>query len=235
MKSGREDSDATARGETPRAEESMRRQRAPIAPLLSAVIALALAVLSVFYFIRLASEAQAPMKVVSDAPRPTAARGFNFVVLPSPKPVPEIRFTDEKGKPLTLAEFRGRTILLNIWATWCPPCRKEMPTLDRLQAKLGGPDFEVVVVSIDQGDSGLFLVQEFFLEMGLKHLRIYNDATGEAARKVGSIGLPVTLLVGRDGKEIGRLVGGAEWDSPEAVALIERHLGRPREDAVGVR
>lgn len=149
--------------------------------------------------------------------------------------MPEVRFTDEKGKPLTVADFRGKMILLNIWATWCPPCRNEMPTLDRLQAKLGGPDFEVVVVSIDQGDSGLFLVQEFFLEIGVKHLRSYIDATGEAPRKLGSIGLPVTLLIDRDGKEIGRLVGGAEWDGPEPIALVERQLGRAHPRAVGAR
>lgn len=200
--------------------------RGPVAPLLSAALAAALAVLAVFYFNRLATETSPPMQLVSDASRATAVRGFNFVVLPSPRPVPEIRFTDEKDRPLALADFGGKTILLNIWATWCPPCRKEMPTLDRLQARMGGSDFEVVVVSIDQGDSGLFLVQEFFREIGIKHLRIYNDAAGEAARKLGSIGLPVTLLIDRDGREIGRLVGGAEWDGPEAVALIERHLGR---------
>ena len=101
-----------------------------------------------------------------------------------------------------------------------------MPTLDRLQAKLGGPDFEIVVVSIDQGDSALFLIEEFFREIGVKHLRIYIDTTGQAASKVGSIGLPVTLLIDREGRELGRLVGGAEWDGPEAIALIERHLGR---------
>ncbi|OGA38503.1 MAG: hypothetical protein A3G24_17685 [Betaproteobacteria bacterium RIFCSPLOWO2_12_FULL_62_13] len=204
----------------------MQKRRGRVAPLLAAVTAAAVAVLAVYYLNRLATETPPPAKLVADAPRATAGRGFNFVRLPSPRPVPEIRFTDEKGKPLTLADFRGKLVLLNIWATWCPPCRKEMPTLDRLQAKLGGPDFEVVVVSIDQGDSALFLIEEFFREIGVKHLRIYIDTTGQAASKVGSIGLPVTLLIDREGRELGRLVGGAEWDGPEAIALIERHLGR---------
>ncbi len=204
----------------------MQRRRSLIAPLLSTVVAAVLAVLAAYYLNHLATEAPPPMKLVSDASRASAVRSFNFVPLPSPRPVPEIRFTDEKGRPLTPAEFRGRTILLNIWATWCPPCRKEMPTLDRLQAKLGGPDFEVVPVSIDQGDFALFLIEEFFREIGVKHLRIYIDTTGQAASKVGSIGLPVTLLIDREGRELGRLIGGAEWDSPEAIALIERHLSR---------
>jgi thiol-disulfide isomerase/thioredoxin len=216
-------------------EEPAQRRRAPVAPLLSAVLAAVLSVFAVFYFNRLAIETAPPLELVAEAPRAAASRGFNFTLLSSPRPVPEIRFVDEKGRPLTLADFRGKTILLNIWATWCPPCRNEMPTLDRLQAKLGGPDFEVVVVSIDQGDSGLFLVQEFFLEIGVKHLRIYNDATGQAPRKLGSIGLPVTLLIDRDGKEVGRLVGGAEWDGPEAIALVERQLGRAHPRAVGAR
>lgn len=144
-----------------------------------------------------------------------------------PQTLPDIAFEDEAGRRLTLADFRGKVVLLNIWATWCPPCRREMPSLDRLQAQLGGADFEVVAVSIDQGNEALFLVQEFFLEIGVKHLRIYLDQTGSAARRLGALGLPVTILVDSRGMELGRLVGPAEWDSPEAVATIRRYLGAP--------
>ncbi len=229
----RENSNAAACDPAARAEGPAQRRRGPVAPLLSAVLAAALAVLAVFYFNRLATEAPPSSKRVADAPRAAAGRGFNFVLLPGPRPVPEIRFADGKGRPLTLANFRGKMVLLNVWATWCPPCRKEMPTLDRLQAKLGGQDFDVVAVSIDQGDSGLSLVQEFFREIGVKRLRAYVDATGEAARRLGSIGLPVTLLINREGREIGRLLGAAEWDGPEAVALVERYLDRARASGVG--
>lgn len=198
--------------------------------LLVALLALAVTVVSVVYIARLVSEPRAPGAPLSGS-RAGPAPSFKFVVLPRPKLVPELRFTDDAGRALSLAQFRGKLILLNIWATWCPPCRREMPSLDRLQARLGGPDFEVVALSIDQGKDALFFVQEFFSEIGVKHLRIYLDRTGGAAREVGALGLPVTLLVDRRGMELGRLVGPAEWDGPEAVALVQKYL-KPQRDSV---
>lgn len=192
--------------------------------LLVAVLALAVTVVSVVYIARLVSEPRAPGEPLVGS-RAGPGPGLKFVALARPKPVPELQFTDEAGRALSLAQFRGKVILLNVWATWCPPCRREMPSLDRLQARLGGPDFEVVALSIDQGNDALFFVQEFFLEIGVKHLRIYLDRTGGAARTVGALGLPVTLLVDRQGMELGRLVGPAEWDGPEAVALVQKYLG----------
>jgi thiol-disulfide isomerase/thioredoxin len=155
------------------------------------------------------------------------AGAFPLRLHPRPQTLPNIAFEDNKGRRLTLADFRGKIVLLNIWATWCPPCRREMPSLDRLQAKLGGADFEVVTVSIDQGNDALFLVEEFFSEIGVKHLRIYLDQTGSAARQLGALGLPVTILVDRGGMELGRLVGPAEWDSHEALATLRRYLDTP--------
>jgi thiol-disulfide isomerase/thioredoxin len=155
------------------------------------------------------------------------AGAFPLRLHPRPQTLPNIAFEDNKGRRLTLADFRGKIVLLNIWATWCPPCRREMPSLDRLQAKLGGADFEVVTVSIDQGDDALFLVEEFFSEIGVKHLRIYLDRTGSAARQLDALGLPVTILVDRGGMELGRLVGPAEWDSHEALATLRRYLDTP--------
>ena len=97
-----------------------------------------------------------------------------FVVHESPRPVPEIQFENGQGEAIGLADFRGKIVLLNIWATWCAPCRREMPTLDRLQAELGSPDFEVVALSIDR--NGLSVVQEFYEELGLRELGMYVDA-----------------------------------------------------------
>lgn len=121
-------------------------------------------------------------------------------------------------------------VLLNVWATWCPPCREEMPALDRLQATLGGPDFEVVALSIDDG--GMPAVRAFLVGAGIRHLRAYVDASGDARTRFGVGGVPVTLLIDRDGRELGRKLGPAAWDHPDTVQLIRGLLARdtmPRE------
>lgn len=151
-----------------------------------------------------------------------AAAPPKFVVHEAPKPLPDIRFADGDGRPRALADFRGKVVLVNLWATWCAPCRREMPTLDRLQAALGGPDFEVVALSIDR--AGIDAVRKFYSEVGVKHLGLYIDGTGKAAGALGAVGIPTTLLIGRDGREIGRLAGAAEWDAPEMIAFIRQHL-----------
>lgn len=202
------------------------RARSGKRSLIVALLALAATAAAVVYVARLASEPGAPGERYAGL-RTEPVPGFRFVASASPKPIPQTQFTDKDGRALSLKDFRGKMILLNIWATWCPPCRKEMPSLDRLQARLGGPEFEVVAVSIDQGDDASFIVEEFFREIEIKHLRIFLDQTGGAARTVGALGLPVTLLVDRRGRELGRLVGPAEWDSPEAIAAIRQHLGPP--------
>lgn len=145
-------------------------------------------------------------------------------VSPSRKPVPPLHFMNAAGRKLTMADFRGRVVLLNLWATWCVPCRKEMPALDRLEAKLGGPDFAVVPLSIDR--QGLAAVQPFYRQLGLKALHIYLDPSGDAAFAVGAPGVPTTLLVDRDGRELGRVIGAAKWDGPAAEAMVQRYLGR---------
>ena len=147
-----------------------------------------------------------------------------FFMHTAPRPLPEVRFENDQGETMSLADFRGSVVLLNLWATWCAPCRREMPTLDRLQAELGGPDFEVVALSIDR--KGLPAVQEFYDELGLETLAIYFDETGEAQRALGVLGLPTTLLLDRAGKDVGRLLGPAEWDSPEMMAFLRDYVNR---------
>ena len=138
--------------------------------------------------------------------------------------LPDIRFVDGAGTPRSMSDFRGRVILLNLWATWCVPCRKEMPALDRLQAALGGPGFEVVALSIDQG--GIAAVKRFYTELDLRALRIYIDQKGDALAKLGSVGIPLTALVDRDGRELWRVLGPREWDQPAELERVRRHLGQ---------
>ena len=162
----------------------------------------------------------APVPVVQTPPPEPSE--FPFDLLDPPRPLPELRFVDGEGRPLTLADFRGKVILLNIWATWCIPCLREMPTLDRLQAKLGGPRFQVVVLSIDIG--GIPVVEKFYRALKLKALGIYVDKTTRARIALGVAGIPTTLLIDRQGREIGRFAGPAEWDSKEAIKAIRRYL-----------
>ncbi len=141
----------------------------------------------------------------------------------TPRPIPALRFFDGQGQPTTLDGFRGRVVLLNLWATWCTPCREEMPTLDRLQALMGGPDFEVLALSVDR--AGLVVVRPFFERIGIRHLLPYLDTDGVAMPTLGAAGVPLTLLIDRNGLEIGRRIGAAEWDSPEMVELIGTRIG----------
>lgn len=150
-----------------------------------------------------------------------------FTVLAEPRRLPTIVFVDGAGQSIGLEHFRGKVVLLNIWATWCPPCRKEMPSLDRLQARLGSKDFEVVALSIDKGEKSVEAVKSFYSSLRLGHLQIYNDPEGAAGFDLGVVGVPATLLLDREGREIGRMSGAAAWDSPEAIAAISRHIGAP--------
>ena len=140
----------------------------------------------------------------------------------APQPLPEIRFQGADGKSYTLSDFRGNVVLLNVWATWCAPCRKEMPTLDRLQQKLGGPDFQVVALSIDNG--GAAAVRRFYDETGVRALAIYVDSSLEATSKLRTVGIPTTLLIDREGRERWRKTGPAEWNSPEIIESLRGKL-----------
>ena len=136
----------------------------------------------------------------------------------APKTFPALRFLDEAGQHISLASFHGKFVLLSIWATWYVPCQKEMATLDRLQAKLGGPHFQVVPVSIDTG--GLAPVKEFYARFQIQHLGIYLDPNGSAMQILNLQTIPVTFLIDPDGKAIGLKSGVAVWDSPGMVRFL---------------
>src|SRR3546814_199561 len=123
--------------------------------------------------------------------------------------------------PISVADFQGRVILLNLWATWCPPCREEMPSLDRLNAKRGGPDFEVVALSIDRDSD---LIEPFYQDFGIRTLKHYVDPTTKVADTLRAPGVPTTRLINQDGREIGRAMGPAAWDGPQVEALIDGAL-----------
>jgi len=153
---------------------------------------------------------------------PAPQSGFVFRTHGAPRPMPEVVFADGEGTGRTLAGFRSRVVLLNVWAPWCAPCREEMPALDRLQQKLGGPGFEVVALSIDAG--GAPAVKQFYDEIGIRSLAIYVDRSMRTTATLGIVGLPTTLLVDTEGREIGRHIGPAQWDAPEAVRMIAGYM-----------
>jgi len=147
-----------------------------------------------------------------------------FKAAPSPVPAPEIAFQDADGKALSLADFRGRVVVLNYWATWCQPCVAEMPSLDRLQAQMGARGVSVVAISVDRG--GLRQVAPFFAANALHHLAVYLDPQGASMRALAIRGLPTTIVIDGQGRERGRLEGEAAWDSPAAERLLLQYLSK---------
>ena len=135
---------------------------------------------------------------------------------------PDLSVTDALGNSVSLAGFSGRLLLVNFWATWCAPCVHEMPALDRLQAGRGGQAFSVVAISLDRG--GLAAVEPFYERLGLDNLAVYLDPQGRTARDYGVRAFPTTVLIDGHGRELGRLAGPAEWDSADALALIDYYL-----------
>jgi thiol-disulfide isomerase/thioredoxin len=159
-------------------------------------------------------------------PVASAQQPSSFVPYALPRPAANVEFEDGQGRKRTLADFRGKVVLLNIWATWCGPCRAEMATLDRLQAQLGSKDFEVVALSIDRG--GQAVVKSFFDKTNVHVLAVYVDATAAAQDRLGIIGIPTTVLIDREGREVARHIGPAQWDRPEIVDIIRRYLPTPK-------
>jgi thiol-disulfide isomerase/thioredoxin len=146
----------------------------------------------------------------------------------SPRLPPVIGFTGPDGQAKSLADFRGKTILVNLWATWCVPCREEMPALDKLQAELGGQDFEVVAINVDTRNPEK--PKAWLQENGITKLAYYADPAGEllqTLQKSGHVvGLPTTFVIDASGCEIALLKGPAEWASPDALTFVKTALGR---------
>jgi thiol-disulfide isomerase/thioredoxin len=149
-------------------------------------------------------------------------RAEAFTAREQPRQLPDLTFVDADGRERTLADFRGKAVLLNLWAPWCGPCAKEMPALDRLEARLGGPDFEVVALSIDK--KGLPAARAFHEALGLEAIEPYADSARQALFLLGPRALPTTLLLDAQGREVARALGARRWDAPEVVAEIERRL-----------
>lgn len=142
-----------------------------------------------------------------------------FVASPDRPALPALTITDKDGNPVDMASFKGKALLINLWATWCAPCIREMPALDRLQADLGGDKFQVVAISVDRG--GLNEVGPFYEKAGIKSLPIYLDQKMTSMKAFPlKEGLPLSILVDAEGREVGRLAGAAHWDGAEAKALI---------------
>jgi thiol-disulfide isomerase/thioredoxin len=140
----------------------------------------------------------------------------------APLQLPDLAFWDADGKPKKLSDWHGRTVLVNLWATWCVPCRKEMPALEGLETKLGGPDFAVVAINIDTRDPDK--AKNFLREANLTRLGHYNDQKAKVFQDLKGIGralgMPTSILVDGQGCEIATIAGPAEWDSDDAVKLI---------------
>lgn len=135
-----------------------------------------------------------------------------------------LAFQTADGRELMGLAFKGRFVLLNVWATWCPPCVKEMPSLDRIQAKKGDSSFEVVALSIDR--QGLEVVEPFFKRTGLANLAIYLDREARSMSALRITGLPTTVLIDPSGREVARWAGAREWDQPSTVAEIDEHIAK---------
>lgn len=150
--------------------------------------------------------------------RPKLAGMENFIPAREFKPVPPVQFLDERGNQVSLERFRGNIVVLNLWATWCTPCLAEMPMLDRLQQQLKDVGVVVIALSIDR--DGSTAVREFFNRNGIRHLAVYVDPTMRAQSTLTTFGLPTTILIDKQGRERGRLVGPAEWDDASAADLV---------------
>lgn len=226
--------DETREPETSEAgTDAPQPRRRPVAAAAGAAVGLAVAV-GLFAVYGMPDAGSNPAAVSCADARPVAqriaplARGelAAVTVPPAPQPLPDLAFNDASGTARTLADFRGRTVLLNLWATWCLPCRVEMPALDALQARLGSDAFEVVAVNIDTRNTErppLWLKQN-----GVDRLAYYADHSAKIFQDLKAagkaFGMPTTLLIDPAGCELGNLAGPAEWASEDAVAFVEAAL-----------
>ncbi len=156
----------------------------------------------------------------------------NFTLLDRPVPAPLERFQDLQGNPAKLADFTGRVVVLNFWETWCAPCLREMPSLDRLQAALGDEGVAVLAISLDR--RGKDVVVPYLNKNDLTRLAVFLDPKSVLSRAFGVQGLPTTYLIDAENRIVGAIQGPAEWDSPEALALVRHYLDKPDPGTSGI-
>lgn len=204
----------------------------PLAKIAAGV--LIIAAIAGYYLYEAGGRKAGPAETATEtaAPAPATAGGVTkalatgplaaFLIHPEPKPLPDLAFQDGSGKAVRLSDWKGRVVLLNLWATWCAPCRKEMPDLSKLEKELGSDQFEVVAISVDR--KGAEASAAFLRETGVDNLKLYVEPSTRIVTDLQSAGLPATLLIDRQGREVGRILGPADWASPEAVALIKAAL-----------
>ncbi len=166
-------------------------------------------------------ENQQPAVIATGAFSKAYATGTlaGFVIHEQRRTIAAFPFAKADGSATDLGQWKGRVVLLNLWATWCTPCRKEMPDLAELQKVLGGANFEVVALSVDK--KGAEASAAFLKEVGADVLAVYTDTSLKSMAEMQAIGLPATMLIDRKGFEAGRMLGPADWSSPEAVAMVK--------------
>jgi thiol-disulfide isomerase/thioredoxin len=144
-----------------------------------------------------------------------------FIPVSPPQPAPPFSFADPGGNTVSLADFSGKLVVLNLWATWCAPCLREMPSLDRMQARLGE---DVVVLAISEDRGGGKIVEPFIEKLGLKSVKFYLDPKSKAEQAFKVQGLPTSFVISREGHVLGRVEGAAEWDSPKLLDTLKSFL-----------
>ena len=173
----------------------------------------------------LALAAGATLAAALPARQAGAQAAAGKLVETEPKPAPAFSFTDAEGERHVAADFAGQGLIVNLWATWCPPCVAEMPSLDRAQAALSAEGVRVLALSSDR--EGRAKVEPFYRDRGIRHLGVWLDPRGAAQRALGARALPTTVIIDREGRERARLEGAAEWDKPEMLAAVRRLVGPP--------
>ena len=143
-----------------------------------------------------------------------------MVIHKAPRPRLEKQVESRSGAAKQVEDWEGKVVVLNFWATWCPPCRKEMPSLDRLQGAMGNDGFEVVALSMDR--ASVEKIDNFFMSINVEHLDIFREPSLRIGTEAGVLGMPITLVLDRQGREIARLQGEAEWDGPNAQNLLNQ-------------
>jgi thiol-disulfide isomerase/thioredoxin len=153
-----------------------------------------------------------------EADMPDRTKLGEFVPSSQPFTAPAISLADTNGHSVELSELRGKLVLVNLWATWCEPCLREMPSLERLQSRLGE---RIAVLAVSEDRGGNKTVEPFIAKLGLKSVKIYIDPKSEVGHAFGARGLPTSFLIDREGKVLGRVEGAAEWDSPKILGVLQ--------------